>query len=159
MKIEIIAVGKVREKYIKLGIDEFKKRLQPYCTLVLTEVRDEQAPDYLNDKQIELLKEREGERVLQKINGDASVIALDVAGGSLSSEGFAQQLESISNLGKNHLIFIIGGSHGLDREVIKRANKTVSFSRMTFPHQLMKLILLEQIYRAFKIQRGETYHK
>src|SRR5690625_1486187 len=111
MKIEIIAVGKVREKYIKLGIDEFKKRLQPYCTLVLTEVRDEQAPDYLNDKQIELLKEREGERVLQKINGDASVIALDVAGGSLSSEGFAQQLESISNLGKNHLIFIIGGSH------------------------------------------------
>lgn len=159
MKIEIISVGKVREKYIKLGIDEFKKRLQPYCSLVLTSVRDEQAPEHLSEKELEQIKTIEGERILQKVNQDAFVIALDVHGRQYSSEQLADRLEQISFQGKNNVTFIIGGSNGLSKDVLARANERLSFSKMTFPHQLMKLILLEQIYRAFKIQRGEPYHK
>jgi|SRR5699024_1099273 len=159
MKIEIIAVGKVREKHLKLGIDEFKKRLQPYCTLALTEVRDEQAPEHLSEKDLTRIKVIEGERILQKIKQGAYVIALDVHGNQWSSEDFAEQLAQISYQGKNNITFIIGGSNGLSDAVLTRANKKLSFSLMTFPHQLMKLILLEQVYRAFKIQKREPYHK
>lgn len=159
MKIEIISVGKVREKFIKLGIDEFKKRLQPYCTLALIDVRDEQAPEHLSEKELGRIKKVEGERILQKVKEEAFVIALDVHGKQYSSEQLANRLEEISYLGKNKVTFIIGGSNGLSEEVLERANDRLSFSKMTFPHQLMKLILLEQIYRAFKIQKGEPYHK
>lgn len=159
MKIEIISVGKVREKYIKLGIDEFKKRLQPYCKLILTEVRDEPAPENLSEKQLEQVKGVEGERILQKTNPNAFVVALDLTGVAWSSEQMAKELENIAVRGHHHIVFVIGGSNGLSEEVLQRANMKVSFSKLTFPHQLMKLILLEQIYRAFKIQRGEPYHK
>ena len=159
MKVEIIAVGKVREKYIKLGIAEFKKRLQAYCTLALTDVRDEHAPDHLSEKELEKVKEIEGERILQRIHDNAYVIALDVQGSQHSSEALAKKMEQISFQGKNNVTFIIGGSNGLSPAVLNRADEKLSFSKMTFPHQLMKLILLEQVYRAYKIQRGEPYHK
>lgn len=159
MKIEIISVGKVREKYLQQGIAEFQKRLCPYCTLVLTEVRDEPAPDHLSEKQLMQLKTIEGERILQKIKEQAFVIALDLNGVNWSSEQLAREMEKLSLSGKHHLVFIIGGSNGLGQNVLSRANVQLSFSKMTFPHQLMKLILLEQIYRAFKIQRNEPYHK
>lgn len=159
MKIEIIGVGKVREKYLKLGIDEFKKRLQPYCTLELIEVRDEQDPDRLSEKELERIKEIEGERLLARIKDEAYVIALDLAGVERTSEQLAKRIEDISFQGKNNITFVIGGSNGLCKRVLGRANEKLSFSKMTFPHQLMKLILLEQVYRAFKIQRREPYHK
>lgn len=159
MKVEIIAVGKVREKYIKQGIAQFKKRLQPYCTLVLTDVRDEHAPDHLSKKELERVKQTEGERILQRIHPNAYVIALDVKGTPYSSEELAKRMEQISFQGKNNITFIIGGANGLSKNVLNRANETISFSKMTFPHQLMKLILLEQVYRSYKIQRNEPYHK
>jgi len=159
LKIEIISVGKVREKYLKLGIDEFKKRLQPYCSLSLIEVRDEQDPDRLTDKELERIKKIEGERILQRVRQDAHVIALDIAGVHRSSEQLAKQIETISFQGKNNITFVIGGSNGLCQDVLVRANERLSFSNMTFPHQLMKLILLEQVYRSFKILRNEPYHK
>lgn len=159
MKIEVISVGKVREKYIKLGIDEFKKRLQPYCTLVLTEVSDEQAPENLSPKELTMVKQKEGERILAKVKQDAYVIALDIKGVNWSSEQLAEEVEQLSFQGKSNITFIIGGSNGLSPEVLARANDRLSFSKMTFPHQLMKLILLEQVYRAFRIMRGEPYHK
>lgn len=159
MKVEIIAVGKVREKYIKQGIAEFKKRLQPYCTLALTDVRSEHAPDYLSEKELEKVKEVEGERILQRLHPNAYAIALDVQGKQKSSEELAKKIEQISFQGKNNITFIIGGANGLSQKVLSRANERLSFSKMTFPHQLMKLILLEQVYRAYKIQRGEPYHK
>lgn len=159
MKVEIIAVGKVREKYIKQGIAEFKKRLQPYCTLALTDVRGEHAPDYLSEKELERVINTEGERILQRLHPNAYVIALDVQGKQKSSEELAKKIEQISFQGKNNITFIIGGANGLSQKVLSRANERLSFSKMTFPHQLMKLILLEQVYRAYKIQRGEPYHK
>lgn len=159
MKIEVISVGKVREKYIKLGIDEFKKRLQAYCSLALIEVSDEQAPENLSTKELAIVKQKEGERILAKIKQDAYVIALDIEGVNWSSEQLAEEIEQLSFQGKNNITFIIGGSNGLSPEVLARANQRLSFSKMTFPHQLMKLILLEQVYRGFKIMRGEPYHK
>lgn len=159
MNIQIIAVGKIRENYLKLGIAEFSKRLQPYCKLSIVEVPDEQAPEHLSDKELQLIKESEGDKILAKAKSDDYVIALDIAGESLSSEKFANKLEQISFQGKNQISFIIGGSNGLGNNVLKRADYKLSFSKMTFPHQLMRLVLLEQIYRAYKIQRNEPYHK
>lgn len=159
MNIHIISVGKVKEKYVKLGIEEFKKRLSSYCKLSIIEVPDKQAPEHLSEKELQLVKEREGEKVLSKIKKDDYVIALDIEGKSLTSEQFAREMERISFAGKNQICFIIGGSNGLGDNILRRANDKLSFSKMTFPHQLMRFILLEQIYRAFKIQRGEPYHK
>mgnify|MGYP001944195405 FL=1 len=159
LNIRIISVGKIKEKYLKLGIDEFKKRLRLYCKLSIIEVPDEQAPEHLSDKELQLIKEREGEKILSKIKQDDYVIALDLKGESLSSEQFSRKLRQISFAGKNQICFLIGGSNGLGDNVLKRAEYKLSFSNMTFPHQLMRLILLEQIYRAFKIQRNEPYHK
>lgn len=159
MNIQIISVGKVREKYLKLGIAEFEKRLQHYCKLKLTEVPDEQAPENLSDKDLENVKNREGERILKHIKETSYVIALDIQGIQMSSEQFSKAVAGLSYQGKNQVTFVIGGSNGLSTDVLKRANEKLSFSNMTFPHQLMKLILLEQVYRGFKIQRREPYHK
>lgn len=159
MNIQIISVGKVREKYLKLGIAEFEKRLQSYCKLQLTEVADEQAPEKLNEKDLERVKVREGERILKHIKGFSYVIALDIQGKQMSSEQFSKTVADLGYQGKNQLTFIIGGSNGLSTDVLKRANEKLSFSKMTFPHQMMKLVLLEQVYRAYKIQRREPYHK
>ncbi|HLS23328.1 MAG TPA: 23S rRNA (pseudouridine(1915)-N(3))-methyltransferase RlmH [Pseudogracilibacillus sp.] len=159
MNINLFAIGKVREKFIKLGVNEFKKRLQPYCNLSLHSVREEQVHDSMSEAEINHAKKIEGEKILQRIKPNAYTIALDLRGKQFSSEQFASRLEQISFQGKNNVTFIIGGANGLSEEVIARANETISFSKMTFPHQLMQLILLEQLYRAFKIQRGEPYHK
>lgn len=159
MNIHIISVGKVKEKYLKLGIAEFEKRLQSYCKLTFSEVTDEQAPENLSEKDLQLVKQKEGEKILAKVKQDHYVIALDIEGVSWSSEGFAKEIERLSFQGKNQITFIIGGSNGLSEAVLRRADQKLSFSKMTFPHQLMKLILLEQVYRGFKILRGEPYHK
>lgn len=159
MHIQIISVGKIKEKYLKLGIQEFEKRLKPYTKLSMIELADEQAPEYLSAKEVEQVKDKEGARILQKVKDNAHVIALDLNGVQWSSEQLSKELELLSIHGKSHIQFIIGGSNGLSEDVLKRANKKLSFSPMTFPHQLMKLILMEQVYRAFKIMRNEPYHK
>ncbi|KAB2953848.1 23S rRNA (pseudouridine(1915)-N(3))-methyltransferase RlmH [Heliorestis acidaminivorans] len=159
MQIQIISVGKIKEKYLKLGIEEFSKRLSVYCRLTHIEVSDEEAPDSMSAKEIEQVKEKEGERILQQIKADHYVIALAIDGVSWSSEELAKEMDRLATYGQSQLAFVIGGSNGLSDKVMQRANKKLSFSKMTFPHQLMKLILVEQIYRAFRINRGEPYHK
>jgi len=159
MHIHIISVGKIKEKYIKLGIAEFEKRLQTYCKLSFIELADEQAPEQLGEKELQKVKNIEGARILSKVKEGDYIIVLDVQGLRWSSEQLAEQMQKLSFQGKNKLVFVIGGSNGLSTEVLTRANVKLSFSKMTFPHQLMKLILLEQVYRAFKIQKGEPYHK
>lgn len=159
VNISIITVGKVKEKYLKMGIAEFEKRLKPYAKLRLIEVADEQAPESLSDKEMEVVKEKEGERILAKIGTDHHVIALAIEGKMKSSEELASDLESLMTYGKSKVSIVIGGSLGLHDSVYKRANELLSFSKMTFPHQLMKLVLMEQVYRAFRIMRNEPYHK
>jgi 23S rRNA (pseudouridine1915-N3)-methyltransferase len=159
MNIKIICVGKLKEKYLKLGIDEYRKRLQNYAKLEIIELPDEKAPENLSEQETEQVKQKEGERILAKITDDIYVIALAIEGKMKSSEELAKDLDHLATYGKSNLAFIIGGSLGLSKEVMKRANEWLSFSKMTFPHQLMRLILLEQLYRAFKINRGEPYHK
>ena len=159
MNILIVSVGKIKEKYIKLGIEEFSKRLKPYCKLSFAEVPDEQAPEKLSEKDLLAVKNKEGDKILAKIKDSHYVIALDVKGVSWSSEQLASEMEKLSVHGKSSITFVIGGSNGLSEAVLTRANQKLSFSKMTFPHQLMKLILLEQVYRAFRIRKGEPYHK
>src|SRR5699024_944079 len=159
MNIQLISVGKIREKYLKAGIAEFEKRLQPYCKLTMTELADEQAPEQLSEKELQRVNDKEGERILQRIKEGSHVIALDVKRASWSSEHLSEEMQKLSFTGKNQIVFIIGGSNGLSEAVLKRANQRLSFSNMTFPHQIMKLSLLEQVYRGYKIQRGEPYHK
>ncbi|MFS8540615.1 MAG: 23S rRNA (pseudouridine(1915)-N(3))-methyltransferase RlmH [Tissierellales bacterium] len=159
MNINIIAVGKIKEKYIQMGIDEFKKRLSRYCSLNIIEVNDEKAPENLSEREMELVKQKEGERILSKIPLNSYVIALAIEGKSLSSEEFSEKIRSLMIDSINNITFIIGGSLGLSKEVLDKSHFKLSFSKMTFPHQLMRLILLEQIYRGFKILKNEPYHK
>nr|WP_315363531.1 23S rRNA (pseudouridine(1915)-N(3))-methyltransferase RlmH [Cytobacillus firmus] len=159
MNISIITVGKLKEKYLKQGIDEYLKRLSPYAKLDIIEVPDEKAPEELSETEMRQVKQKEGERILAKIHPDAHVIALAIEGKMKSSEELADTLDKLATYGKSKIAFVIGGSLGLSQEVLQRADDKLSFSKMTFPHQLMKLILLEQVYRAFRINRGEPYHK
>ncbi|MFC4802338.1 23S rRNA (pseudouridine(1915)-N(3))-methyltransferase RlmH [Neobacillus sp. GCM10023253] len=159
MNISIITVGKLKEKYLKQGIEEYLKRLTAYAKVELIEVADEKAPEELSELEMLQVKQKEGERILGKISQDTYMIALAIQGKMQSSEELADTLDKLATYGKSKLAFVIGGSLGLSDEVIKRSNEQLSFSRMTFPHQLMRLILVEQIYRAFRINRGEPYHK
>ena len=159
MRISIICVGKIKEKYLKLGIDEFKKRLSKYCKLEIIELDDEKAPENLSDKKMRMIKEKEGKKILSKIKDSSYVIALAIDGKNLSSEELADTINNLGVRGNSHIVFIIGGSLGLSDEILSRANYKLSFSKMTFPHQLMRLILLEQVYRAYRINSGEPYHK
>ncbi|AGK56162.1 23S rRNA (pseudouridine(1915)-N(3))-methyltransferase RlmH [Bacillus sp. 1NLA3E] len=159
MNILIITVGKLKEKYLKQGIDEFVKRMSSYAKLEMIEVADEKAPEELSLAEMDQVKQKEGERILNKIPQDTYVIALAIDGKMKSSEELAEDLDKLATYGKSKIAFVIGGSLGLSDEVLRRANDKLSFSRMTFPHQLMRLILVEQIYRAFRINRGEPYHK
>lgn len=159
MNITIVSVGKIREKFIQDGIKEYSKRLSRYCKLNHIEVNDEKAPEKLSEADMEIVKNKEGERILSKINSNSYVIALAIDGKSLSSEMLAKEINGFALSGNSDITFVIGGSLGLSNEVLKRSNYKLSFSKMTFPHQLMKLILTEQIYRAFKIIKGEPYHK
>ncbi len=159
LKISIISVGRIKEKYIKLGIDEFSKRLSKYCKLEIIEVSDEKAPENLSEKEIEIIKNKEGDSILSKIKPNSYTIALAIDGKKLSSELFSDEINKLTLSGNSHLNFIIGGSLGLSDKVLTLSNLRISFSDMTFPHQLMRLILLEQIYRSFRINNGEPYHK
>ncbi|RPK07588.1 23S rRNA (pseudouridine(1915)-N(3))-methyltransferase RlmH [Priestia endophytica] len=159
MNISIITVGKLKEKYLKQGINEYLKRLSAYAKVEVVELSDEKAPENLSEVEMEQVKGKEGERILAKIPQDTHVIALAIEGKMKSSEQLADDLDKLATYGKSKIAFVIGGSLGLSSDVMKRANDTLSFSKMTFPHQLMRLILVEQIYRGFRINRGEPYHK
>lgn len=159
MNISIVTVGKLKEKYLKAGIAEYAKRLGAYAKITEVEVADEKAPEQLSEADMEIVKKKEGERILGKIPQDAYVIALAIDGKMKTSEQLAKDMESLMTYGRSKVVFVIGGSLGLHDEVLKRADEKLSFSMMTFPHQLMKLILLEQVYRAFRIMKGEPYHK
>jgi 23S rRNA (pseudouridine1915-N3)-methyltransferase len=159
VNISIVSVGKLKEKYLKLGIDEFTKRLTAYAKIELVEVPDEKAPEQLSELEMIQVKQKEGEKILSKISPDTYVIALAIDGKMKSSEELADSLDKLATYGKSKIAFVIGGSLGLSNEVLQRADEKLSFSKMTFPHQMMKLILLEQVYRAFRINRGEPYQK
>lgn len=159
MRINIVCAGKIKEKYLKLGIDEFKKRLSKYCKLEIIELEDEKAPENLSDKEMLMIKEKEGKKILSKIKDNSYVIALAIDGKNLSSEELAETINKLGVRGMSNITFVIGGSLGLSDEVLSRADYKLSFSKMTFPHQLMRLILLEQVYRAYRINNGEPYHK
>ena len=159
MNISIISVGKLKEKYLKSGIEEYTKRLGSYTKISEIEVADEKAPEQLSEADMEIVKKKEADRILAKISPDAYVIALAIDGKMKTSEQLAKDIESLMTYGRSKIVFVIGGSLGLHEEVLKRADEKLSFSKMTFPHQLMKLILVEQVYRAFRIMKGEPYHK
>jgi len=159
MRITIAAVGKLKERYLKDGISEYVKRLSRFAELELIEVDDEHAPESLSPGQEDLVKRREAERLLKRIKTDSYIVLLDLAGEQLDSQSFSAKLESIMISGSSHITFIIGGSLGLDQSLINTSNYRICLSKMTFPHQLARLVLLEQVYRAFKIMKNETYHK
>jgi len=159
LKITIVSVGKLKEKYLKQGIEEYVKRLGAYANMNIIEVPDEKAPETMSEKEQEEVKRKEGERILSKISQDDYVISLEIMGEMLTSEKLADKIEQLMLHGKSKITFVIGGSLGLSNEVMKRSNYALSFSKMTFPHQLMRLILVEQVYRSFRIMKGEPYHK
>lgn len=159
MKITLITVGKIKEKYLKDAIAEYSKRLSRYCKLEIVEVADEKTPDNASDTVEDAIRDKEGERILKYIKEDAYVITLEIAGKMLTSEEMAEKIEKLGVQGTSHIIFVIGGSIGLGKEILKRSDYALSFSKMTFPHQLMRVILLEQIYRSYRIINHEPYHK
>ncbi|MBS4201317.1 23S rRNA (pseudouridine(1915)-N(3))-methyltransferase RlmH [Bacillus sp. FJAT-49732] len=159
MNISIITVGKLKEKYLKQGIDEYLKRLSAYAKVEIIEVPDEKAPEVLSENEMLQVKAKEGDRIFSKIHPDAHVIALAIEGKMKTSEELAERIDNLATYGKSKIVFVIGGSLGLSEDVMKRADESLSFSKMTFPHQLMRLILVEQVYRAFRIIKGEPYHK
>ena len=159
MKITIITVGKIKEKYLRDAIAEYAKRLSRYCKLEIVEVADEKTPDQASETVEEQIRDKEGERILKYIRDDMYVITLEIGGKMLSSEELADKINMLGIRGQSSVAFVIGGSIGLGREVLKRSDYALSFSKMTFPHQLMRVILLEQVYRSYRIINGEPYHK
>lgn len=159
MKITCITVGKIKEKYFTDAVMEYAKRLSRYCKLEIMELADEKTPDGASESEEKAIKEREGERILKAVKEDTYVIALAIEGKMLDSVELSRKIERLGVDGTSHITFVIGGSLGLSQAVLKRADYTLSFSKMTFPHQLMRVILLEQIYRCFRIMKHEPYHK
>jgi 23S rRNA (pseudouridine1915-N3)-methyltransferase len=159
MKINIISVGKIKEKFYRDALLEYQKRLSKYCTFQILEVADEKEPANVSDALIDQCKKREADRILKHIHPNAYVITLEILGEHLTSEALAKKIEQLQVTGTSHIQFVIGGSYGLHDSVIKKANMHLSFSKLTFPHQLMRVILSEQIYRAFRINNKEPYHK
>lgn len=159
MKITIVCVGKIKEKFFRDAIEEYSKRLSRYCKLDIVECADEKTPDGASEAVEEQIRNVEGERILSKIPSDAFVFLLAIKGKELTSPELSQKISGLAVQGKGHLVFVIGGSLGTSKAVYDRADFKLSFSPMTFPHQLMRVVLLEQIYRAFKIDAGEPYHK
>lgn len=159
MKIKIIAVGKIKEKYLKQGIQDYSTRISAYVKNEIIEVQDEKAPEKLSDSELELIIISEGEKILSKISPTDYVIALAIQGKQKDSETFSKFFSNHMIYDGRDVVFVIGGSNGLSEAVLKRADDLLSFSKFTFPHQLMRLILLEQIYRAYKIMKNEPYHK
>ena len=159
MKITVLCVGKVKEKFFTDAIKEYSKRLSRYCKLEIVEVADEKTPDGASELVVSQIKEKEAERMEKYLPDSAYVIALAIEGKKLTSEKLAEKIDSLGISGTSHLVFLIGGSLGLGEGVLKRSNYALSFSKMTFPHQLMRVILLEQVYRSYRINCGEPYHK
>lgn len=159
MKITILTVGKIKEKYFRDAIAEYQKRLSKYCKLEIVEVADEKTPDHASEVMEESIRQKEGERLLHYIKDGAYVVTLEIKGKELDSVALANKIDQLGIQGTSHLIFIIGGSLGLGKNVLTKSNFALSFSPMTFPHQLMRVILLEQIYRSYRIISGEPYHK
>ena len=159
MKISVIAVGKIKEKYLKDAVTEYSKRLSRYCKLEIIEAADEKTPDHASVAVEDAIRAKEGERLLKHIRDDMYVITLEIGGKMLTSEEFAEKIETLGVQGKSSIAFVIGGSIGLGKEVLKRSDFALSFSKMTFPHQLMRVVLLEQVYRGYRIVNGEPYHK
>jgi 23S rRNA (pseudouridine1915-N3)-methyltransferase len=159
MNITIITVGKLKGRYFKEAVEEYSTRLSKYCKLDIVEVPDEKAPENLSPAQELIIIQKEGQGILKYVKEDAYVIALAIQGKQLSSEGLADLINDLGIKGRSNISFVIGGSLGLSDEVLKRADYKLSFSPMTFPHQLMRVILLEQVYRGFRIIKGEPYHK
>ena len=159
MKITVITVGKIKEKYLRDAISEYSKRLSRYCKLEIVEVADEKTPDNASENVENQIRQKEAERILKYIKEDSYVITLEINGKMLDSPELAEKIENLGTKGESHLTFVIGGSIGLGEEILKRSDFGLSFSKMTFPHQLMRVILLEQIYRSFRIINGEPYHK
>lgn len=159
MKITIICVGKLKEDFYKKAVSEYAKRLGRYCRLEIIEVADEKTPEDAGPVMKEQIKEREAARILKHVKEDAYVFTLEITGSQPDSLAFSRMLSRLTIQGKSHFQFIIGGSLGLHKSVSLAANQAVSFSNMTFPHQLMRVILLEQIYRSYRIMNGEPYHK
>lgn len=159
MKITVLTVGKIKEKFYTAAIDEYSKRLSRYCKLNIIQVADEKTIENSTEKEMDIIKAKEGERILKNIPDDAFVITLEINGKMLDSEELADKINKLGIMGESHIVFVIGGSLGLHQDVSKRANSKLSFSKMTFPHQLMRVILLEQIYRSYRIINNEPYHK
>lgn len=159
MRITVITVGKVKEKFYQAAVDEYSKRLSKYCTLSQIEVSDEKAPESLSDREMTQVKDKEGERILSKIKDTQYVITLEIQGIQSDSESFADKIAQLGINGQSDIVFIIGGSLGLSEAVKRRSDYAMSFSKMTFPHQLMKVVLVEQIYRAYRIINNQPYHK
>lgn len=156
--INIISVGKLKEKYLKDAIEEYSKRLSKYCKLHLVELQDESLPGKINDSIAKDIKKKEGEKIIEAIKEQSYVICLELTGKEVSSEEFSEKIQSIATKGFSEITFIIGGTLGLDKAVLNKANELICFSKMTFPHQLIRVFLLEQIFRGFKIANNETYH-
>lgn len=159
MNITIVCIGKLKERYWTEAVQEYSKRLSKYCTLAINELKEDKAPDNPSAAEEMAVKEAEGKNILKQIKKDSFVIVLEIKGKELTSEALSEKIEALGIAGKSDLVFVIGGSLGLSEEVLDRADFRLSFSKMTFPHQMMRVILLEQIYRSFKIIRNETYHK
>lgn len=159
MNITIITVGKIKERYLKDAIDEYSKRLSRYCKLNFIEVSDEKTPDNASEKEELIIKEKEGEAILKHVKDNMYVIALAIEGKQLSSVELSDLIKALGVKGDSNVAFAIGGSLGLSQAVLSRADYKLSFSKMTFPHQLMRVILLEQVYRGYRIIGGEPYHK
>ena len=159
MKITLLTVGKIKEKFLRDAIAEYSKRLSKYCKLEIIEVADEKTPDHASEVVEKSIRDKEGERLMRYIRDDDYVITLEIGGKMLDSVAFSRQLENLGVRGQSHICFVIGGSIGLGKEVLKRSDYALSFSKMTFPHQLMRVILLEQIYRSYRIISHEPYHK
>ncbi|KRN32151.1 23S rRNA (pseudouridine(1915)-N(3))-methyltransferase RlmH [Liquorilactobacillus mali] len=159
MNIKVVVVGKLKEKYLKQGIAEYAKRLSKFCKFEIVEVNDEKAPEKLSAAEMEQVKIIEGSRILDKIKDKEYVFVLAIEGKERSSEEFSTELSKLTTYGKSDITFVIGGSLGVSKDVMSRANAEISFGRFTLPHQLMRLVLTEQIYRAFMINIGSPYHK
>ena len=159
MKITILCVGKIKEKFYRDAISEYSKRLSRYAKLEIVEVADEKTRDQASEGEMELVKQREGERLLASMKEDGYVVCLAIEGKMLDSVELSEKIEGLGVAGNSHIYCVIGGSLGLSKQVLSRADYLLSFSKMTFPHQLMRVILLEQIYRAYRIMNHEPYHK
>lgn len=158
MKISIVAAGKIKEKYLRDGIAEFTKRLKPFTQIEFLEINEEKMKDNPSPAEKAAVLKAEGERLLKKVPADSYLIVLDIVGKAISSEELSQKIDTLTLNGHSHITFLIGGAFGLSQEIRNRADERISFSRMTFTHQMIRLLLIEQIYRAFKISRGEKYH-